>query len=118
MRNIITVYQRELRGYFATPVAYVFLIVFLILSGFLTWGMGGQYERDQADLQAFDDFDVVHGPAPESHRTTGGKFPVTFQYEQVAAGCRLRSGGAFKEDDVLEAFDLDDCVHALVEACG
>ena len=53
MRNIITVYQRELRGYFATPVAYVFLIVFLILSGFLTWGMGGQYERDQADLQAF-----------------------------------------------------------------
>lgn len=53
MRNVLTVFKRELRGYFATPVAYVFLIVFLVLTGFLTWGIGGQYERDQADLQGF-----------------------------------------------------------------
>ncbi len=53
MRGTITVFRRELGGYFGTPVAYVFLIIFLVLSGYLTWVMGGFYERGQADLRAF-----------------------------------------------------------------
>src|SRR4051812_36922737 len=45
--------KRELRGYFATPVAYVFIVIFLLLSGVFTFYMGGFFEREQADLQPF-----------------------------------------------------------------
>jgi ABC-2 type transport system permease protein len=47
------VFKRELAGYFATPVAYVFIVVFLVLTGVLTFYMGRFYENRQADLQAF-----------------------------------------------------------------
>ncbi|MFT4542247.1 MAG: ABC-2 type transport system permease protein [Planctomycetota bacterium] len=53
MSNTLIVFKRELRSYFTTPVAYVFLVVFLILTGVFTWYMGGMYDRNQADLQAF-----------------------------------------------------------------
>ncbi len=53
MKNCLTVFRRELAGYFATPVAYVFLIVFLALCGFTTFQLAGFYEREQADLQPF-----------------------------------------------------------------
>ena len=56
MKNTIVVMKRELNGYFATPVAYVFLAIYLILSGVFTWYMGSYYERDQADLQSFFQF--------------------------------------------------------------
>src|SRR6185312_12755220 len=39
--------------YFATPVAYVFLVIFLVLAGILTFYVGDFYERGQADLQPF-----------------------------------------------------------------
>jgi ABC-2 type transport system permease protein len=45
--------RRELRSYFVTPVAYVFLVIFLVLAGILTFYVGDFYERDQADLQPF-----------------------------------------------------------------
>ncbi|MEM1330269.1 MAG: ABC transporter permease [Planctomycetota bacterium] len=45
------VFRRELGGYFATPVAYVFIVVFLLLAGVFTFALGGLYERGQADLQ-------------------------------------------------------------------
>ena len=45
--------RRELRSYFATPVAYVFLVIFLVLAGILTFYAGDFYERGQADLQPF-----------------------------------------------------------------
>lgn len=45
--------KRELRGYFATPVAFVFIVIFLFLSGVFTFYMGGFFEREQADLQPF-----------------------------------------------------------------
>jgi ABC-2 type transport system permease protein len=45
--------RRELRSYFVTPVAYVFLVIFLVLSGILTFYAGDFYERNQADLQPF-----------------------------------------------------------------
>ncbi len=56
MRNTMVVFRRELAGYFGTPVAYVFLIIFLALSGYFTWFVGGMYETDQADLQTFFTF--------------------------------------------------------------
>jgi len=48
--------RRELGNYFSTPVAYVFIVIFLVLSGVLTFYLGGLYERDQADLQPFFTF--------------------------------------------------------------
>jgi ABC-2 type transport system permease protein len=44
---------RELGGYFATPVAYVFIVIFLILTGVFTFYFGQFFERGQADLQPF-----------------------------------------------------------------
>ena len=46
-------FRRELASYFATPLAYVFIVIFLLLSGAFTFYMGGFYERGQADLQPF-----------------------------------------------------------------
>lgn len=45
--------RRELAGYFATPVAYVFIVIFLALAGALSFYLGSLYERGQADLQPF-----------------------------------------------------------------
>ncbi|WEN14433.1 ABC transporter permease subunit [Rhodanobacter sp. AS-Z3] len=53
MSPIVAVARRELRSYFVTPVAYVFLVIFLVLSAILTFYAGDFYERGQADLQPF-----------------------------------------------------------------
>lgn len=53
---IITVARRELAAYFATPVAYVFLLMFSSLAAVLTFYMGGFYESGQADLRTFFTF--------------------------------------------------------------
>jgi len=53
MSPIAAVARRELRSYFVTPVAYVFLVIFLVLSGILTFYAGDFYDRQQADLQPF-----------------------------------------------------------------
>lgn len=53
MHNIAVIFRRELAGYFVTPVAYVFLVVFLAVAGALTYFVGNFFEREQADLQAF-----------------------------------------------------------------
>ncbi len=53
MSPVVAVMRRELRSYFVTPVAYVFLVIFLVLSGILTFYVGDFYERGQADLQPF-----------------------------------------------------------------
>jgi len=53
MSPVNAIMRRELRSYFVTPVAYVFLVIFLVLSGFLTFYLGDFYERRQADLQPF-----------------------------------------------------------------
>jgi len=45
--------KRELSGYFATPVAYVFIIIFLLLTGFSTFFVGDFFERGEADLYPF-----------------------------------------------------------------
>ncbi|GAB4151935.1 MAG: ABC transporter permease subunit [Sphingomonadales bacterium] len=50
------VLRREFAGYFASPLALVFLIVFLVLTGVFTFYVGGFFERGQADLAAFFNF--------------------------------------------------------------
>jgi len=51
--NIKTVAKREWSSYFGSPVAYVFLIIFLALAGFFTFSVSGFYEARQADLRGF-----------------------------------------------------------------
>ena len=53
MKNIKAVFKREFKAYFDSPVAYVFLTGFLVLIGFLTFGVTMFYERRQADLTPF-----------------------------------------------------------------
>jgi ABC-2 type transport system permease protein len=53
MSNIMTIAKRELRGYFSSPVAFVFIVIFLLLSGFFTFMIGGLFERGEASLQSF-----------------------------------------------------------------
>ena len=56
MRNVALIMRRELRGYFATPLAYIFIVIFLALAGSLTFFVGGLLQRGQADLQPFFTF--------------------------------------------------------------
>lgn len=56
MSVVNTLVRRELSGYFATPVAYVFIVIFLILSAAFTFQLGYFFERGQADLKPFFDF--------------------------------------------------------------
>ena len=53
MNHILTIAKREVRGYFSSPVAFVFIVIFLLLSGFFTFMVGGLFERGEATLQAF-----------------------------------------------------------------
>jgi ABC-2 type transport system permease protein len=53
MRNVAIIMRRELASYFATPLAYLFLLIFLILANLFPFYLGGFYERGQADLNTF-----------------------------------------------------------------
>ncbi len=53
MRNALAIFRRELAGYFTTPLAYVFIVIFLVMAGVLTFFVGNFFERGQADLQPF-----------------------------------------------------------------
>ena len=52
-RNIWTIAKRELGGYFNSPVAYVFIVIYLLLNGFFTFMLGGFFERGEANLNSF-----------------------------------------------------------------
>ena len=56
MSQLSVVFKRELASYFATPLAYVFILIFLVLSGVFTFYMGGFFESGQANLVAFFNF--------------------------------------------------------------
>jgi ABC-2 type transport system permease protein len=56
MHNIATVFRREMASYFATPVAYVFIVIFLAMTGVMTFYVGHFFDRNQADLVAFFSF--------------------------------------------------------------
>lgn len=53
MNSIFPILKRELTSYFATPIAYVFIVIFLVLAGAFTFFYGGFYETGQADLSSF-----------------------------------------------------------------
>jgi ABC-2 type transport system permease protein len=50
MSGVAAVFKREFTSYFATPIAYVFIVIFLMLAGVFTFFYGGFYEAGQADL--------------------------------------------------------------------
>jgi ABC-2 type transport system permease protein len=56
MRAILMVTRRELGSYVATPVAAVFIVIFLVIQGLLTFNLGGFFQRNQDDLTAFFNF--------------------------------------------------------------
>jgi ABC-2 type transport system permease protein len=53
LHNILTIAKREISGYFASPVAYVFIVIFLLLTGFFTFMVGRFFDRGEASLAAF-----------------------------------------------------------------
>jgi ABC-2 type transport system permease protein len=53
MRNIWIITKRELGAYFGTPLAYVFVVIFVALTGAFAFFIGNFFERGQADLQPF-----------------------------------------------------------------
>ena len=56
LHNIYTIAKREVTSYFTSPIAYVFIVIFLLLSGFFTFMVGGFFERGQANLEPFFDW--------------------------------------------------------------
>jgi len=56
MNSVNIVLKRELASYFSTPVAYIFIVIFLMLSGVFTFYLGHFFERGQADLSSFFNF--------------------------------------------------------------
>ncbi len=53
MSAVRSVAKRELRSYFSTPLALVFIVIFLVLAGSFAFYVGGFFERGQANLEAF-----------------------------------------------------------------
>ena len=53
MSNLFPIIKRELRSYFATPIAYVFIVIFLLICSFLTFQVGQLFESDQASHERF-----------------------------------------------------------------
>lgn len=56
MQNVMVIFKRELVNYFTTPLAYVFIVIFLCLSGIFTFYLGNFFARNQADLLPFFNF--------------------------------------------------------------
>jgi ABC-2 type transport system permease protein len=56
MSLLYVIFKRELMSFFSTPIAYVFITIFLFMSGLFTFYIGGFYERGQADLIPFFNF--------------------------------------------------------------
>ena len=62
MSALKAIYKRELGGYFGTPIAYVFIVIFIFLTGIFTFKIGNFFERNQANgaweqKQRFQDFE-------------------------------------------------------------
>ncbi|WP_374287467.1 ABC transporter permease subunit [Pseudomonas fluvialis] len=56
MKQLPVIFKRELASYFSTPLAYVFILIFLVLSGVFTFYLGGFFESNQASLAPFFNF--------------------------------------------------------------
>jgi len=53
VHNTLAIFRREFASYFATPLALVFIVIFLVVALSLTFFFGGFYESGQADLGSF-----------------------------------------------------------------
>jgi ABC-2 type transport system permease protein len=56
LKTVAIILRRELASYFATPIAYVVLVIFLIFANLFAFALGGLFERGQADLTPFFTF--------------------------------------------------------------
>ena len=56
MKPVAVILRRELASYFATPIAYVVLVIFLVMANLFAFWLGGLFERGQADLEPFFNF--------------------------------------------------------------
>ena len=56
MKQLPVIFKRELASYFSTPLAYVFILIFLVLSGVFIFYLGGFFESNQASLAPFFNF--------------------------------------------------------------
>ena len=56
MSTTWAVFRRELKSYFNTPLAYIFIVIFLFLTGIFTFYLGSFFIRGQADLKPFFNF--------------------------------------------------------------
>lgn len=54
-----TISKREFYNYFSTPLAFIFIVIFLLLSAFFTFEMGSFFMRGQSDLQSFFNFQAI-----------------------------------------------------------
>ena len=64
--NVRAIFKRELYSYFQTPVAYVFIIIFLFLTGIFSFYLGAFYERGQARPRAFLRFSSLVVPVSDT----------------------------------------------------
>ncbi len=53
MNVLKAIYKREINSYFKTPIAYVFIVIFIFLNGVFTFKLANFYEANQADLRSF-----------------------------------------------------------------
>jgi len=53
MKNTWSIFKREVKGYFTTPLAYVYIVIFLVLSSFMTFSQYSFFERNVCSLEAF-----------------------------------------------------------------
>ncbi|MDF1536344.1 MAG: ABC transporter permease [bacterium] len=51
--NVLPIYRREMKSYFSTPLAAIFIVIFLMLTGIFTFYVGGFFTRGQSDLASF-----------------------------------------------------------------
>ena len=122
MKGMIAVLKRELLGYFITPVAYVFIVVFLMLTGVFTFNIGQFFERGQADLQ----LSLYY---PLRYDLTGEADPMEVNRQHQVVGLIrtllvkdgelfLRTGAGIVADSDPE-FEFEECenkARALVQA--
>jgi len=54
--GVWAIFKRELASYFLTPLAYIFIVIFLVLTATFTFFVGSFFESGQASLQGFFGF--------------------------------------------------------------
>jgi dUTP pyrophosphatase len=107
MRNAVIVFRRELASYFATPLAFVFIVIFLVLAGAFAFYLGNFFERGQADLPQVDlDQDVVGLDLEADRRLLEQPLQPFFRLLAVTDGLGQRLGSVDDEQHRLIALEV------------